>query len=286
LESEASKNYWRGKVIGSRATILGAGKMGQAGGGRPKVKSLKVVIGEEVTNGLKQTARAIGLPVKSVLLAGHVKVLSLLSGEQAVVTGVVSNGRPEEEGAEKALGLFLNSLPFAITLTDGMWRDLVKEVFDAEREMLPHRRYPLAEIQRLNAGEALFDVLFNYVHFHVYDSFKDAGDLEVVEGKHHETTNFTLVMNFGRDFDTGRIKLDCRYDETQIEDSTAERIGAYYSRVFEAMAQNLGRDRHNQALKLEPEVGQLEGEWRDRGGLFVEQPSNERGALPSDVECI
>jgi amino acid adenylation domain-containing protein len=287
LESEASREYWRGKVSGSSPTILGNGNRGaRLGRDHRRVKSLKLEMRDEVTKGLKQIARMIGLPLKSVLLAGHLKVLSVLSGEQAVVTGLVSNGRPEEEGADKALGLFLNSLPFAIKMTDGTWRDLIVEVFDAEREMLPHRRYPLAEIQKLNAGQALFDVLFNYVHFHVYDAFQEASDLEVVAGKHHETTNFTMVMNFGRDFETKNIKLDCKYDQTLIEDPQANRIGAYYLRVFESMAASLGAEHHNQVLMPEEEVYQLPGEWADRGGPFTEQTSNKRGARSSDVECV
>ena len=59
-------------------------------------------------------ARKLGVPVQAVLQAGWFKVLSLMSGQRRAVSCVTHNGRPEAEGAERSLGLFLNSLPMAV----------------------------------------------------------------------------------------------------------------------------------------------------------------------------
>ena len=62
-------------------------------------------------------------------------------GRDDVTTGLVVNGRPEVEDGERLLGLFLNTLPLS-TKVEGSWRDLIDAALDAERELLPRRRYP------------------------------------------------------------------------------------------------------------------------------------------------
>ena len=59
-------------------------------------------------------ARELGVPVQSVLLAAHFKVLAMMSGQARAVSCVTHNGRPESEGAERSLGLYLNSLPVSL----------------------------------------------------------------------------------------------------------------------------------------------------------------------------
>ena len=108
----------------------------------------EVPLAREVSDRLRQLAQSAGVPLKSVLLAAHLRVMSLLSGQSDVVTGLVTNGRPEEMDGERALGLFLNTLPFRLKLSGGNWVDLVKSTFEAEQELLAFRRYPMAQIQK------------------------------------------------------------------------------------------------------------------------------------------
>ena len=106
-----------------------------------------------------------------------------------VLTGLVSNGRPETRDSERALGLFLNTLPFRQRLSGGTWLDLVKATFAAERALLPYRRYPLARLQQTFGEQPLFETAFNFVHFHVYAGLQDAPGLEVLSGGGFQQTN-------------------------------------------------------------------------------------------------
>ena len=58
----------------------------------------------------------IGMPLKSVLLAGHLRVVSALAGATEVVTGLMANARPEAEDGARAVGLFLNTTPLRAEL--------------------------------------------------------------------------------------------------------------------------------------------------------------------------
>ncbi len=70
-----------------------------------------------------------------MFLAAHCKVLGLLSDQDEVSTGVVSNGRPEETDGDRVLGLFLNTIPFSLSLKDNTWMDLAQAAADMEREL-------------------------------------------------------------------------------------------------------------------------------------------------------
>jgi hypothetical protein len=137
-----------------------------------RFQSSHVQLSNDVSQKLAQLARATSVPLKNILLAAHIQVIATLSGRSDVVTGLVSNGRPEVADGERIIGLFLNTLPFRSQLNGGTWEDLIHETFAAELKSAPHRRYPLAQIQRDNGGQALFDTSFNYTSFNLKDQLE------------------------------------------------------------------------------------------------------------------
>ncbi|HET9307320.1 MAG TPA: condensation domain-containing protein, partial [Candidatus Sulfotelmatobacter sp.] len=163
LASEVSARYWDDRLSNSSSGQL-AGQQSRSGAIGP-VEHQEIPIPTAVVEQLVRLAETEKVPLKSVLLAAHLRVLTLLCGTSDVVTGMVTNGRPEQADGERILGLFLNTLPLGLQLPGGSWRELVQSTFAAEREMLPHRWFPLAELQK-QRGE-VFQAVFNYVHFHV-----------------------------------------------------------------------------------------------------------------------
>src|SRR5262249_6717203 len=168
-------------------------------------------IPEEVSNGVKQTARDCNVPLKSALLAAHLRVMALVSGNADVLTGVVSHGRLEEIDGERTLGLFLNTLPFRLSLTGGSWKELLQQTFAAEREALPFRRFPLAELLKSEPRNARLETGFNFNHFKVYEQLRVQGGVEVLGSRIFEQTNFTLGAIFSLDVATAQIHLQLNY---------------------------------------------------------------------------
>src|SRR5205823_5114135 len=116
----------------------------------------------------------------NVLLAAHMRVLSLLSAQDDVTTCVVSGGRPEGKDGERVLGLFINSIPFRQRLSGGSWRDLVLETFAREREALPYRRYPMAEMKLRHGGLRISETLFYFTHYHILSELQEQKNIEVL----------------------------------------------------------------------------------------------------------
>ena len=187
---------------------------------------------------LRKLAAEIGVPLRSVLLAAHVRVLAALAQERDVVTGFVTSARPEAIGAEQAMGLFLNTLPLRVEVDRGDWRGLIARSFAAELDAMPHRAFPLAEIQRLCGGEPLFEVAFNYVHFHAHQGLEQVEGIERIDSISHAATNFALLAHF--ELTPGRassLRLVFDYDPSILDAELLERIAGYYQTVLAAMVE-------------------------------------------------
>ncbi|MFP5263076.1 MAG: amino acid adenylation domain-containing protein [Blastocatellia bacterium] len=236
IQSEENNRYWADRLSGGHAAILARRAVPHQAGDVAQFVRRRVTISPQVSNGLKKLAQSAGVPIKSVLVAAHLRVVSLLSGEEDVITGLVSNGRPETIDGEKIIGLFLTTLPFRHQLRGGTWADLAREAFEVEKEMLPHRLYPLAQIQKGRGGQALFETCLNFTHMHVYQSLSNFKDVEVLNADAVTETNFTLMANFNVDLSSSQLELNIDCNATELCEGQVAEIAGYYGRALEAMA--------------------------------------------------
>ncbi|PYX84387.1 MAG: hypothetical protein DMG70_06540, partial [Acidobacteria bacterium] len=217
--------------------------------------------------GLMRLVHSIGIPLRSALLAAHIRVLAAFSGQTDVVTGYVSNGRPEQLDGDRVLGLFLNTIPVRLSCAGGRWRDLALEAFRVERESFPFRRFPLAEIQRLQKRNPLFEVLFSFTNFHIYNPLE--GKLQILHADGFEETNFPLVVTCSAATSGEDLKIRFVFDRSQISTRRAEALLRCWQTVLESMAQDPSLLYQDQCLLSESEKQLLLFEWNQ---TFVEYP--------------
>ncbi|MFZ1660558.1 MAG: amino acid adenylation domain-containing protein, partial [Paracoccaceae bacterium] len=115
-------------------------------GGALPDEPVRCDVEHELQTRLRDLAARLGLPLRSILLAAHLRVLALWGGTQDVTSGLVCHIRTEAPDSDKVLGLFLNTLPLRLHIQPESWRGLIKRVFEAELGLLAHRFYPLAQI--------------------------------------------------------------------------------------------------------------------------------------------
>jgi amino acid adenylation domain-containing protein len=197
-----------------------------------------IAIDEQIANPIRTLAKSAGVPLKTALLAVHLRVLAFLTGQNEVVTGNVINARPEIEDSQNLLGLFVNTVPFRIKLTSGIWLDFIQAVFRAEREIIPFRNFPLFEMQRLSEKRTLFDVAFNYVHFHVYEGLLNLPQVEVLNVDIFEETDFPFLVEFCLMPGTSALQLNLIYDVQQFDNAQVEQYGKYYQTALRELATN------------------------------------------------
>lgn len=230
----------------------------------------EVPIPVEVSAGLYSLAQEAAVPLKSVLLAAHLRVLSGLYGPD-VVTGFVTNGRPETHDGERTLGLFLNTVPFPQSLKGGSWRDLVQQVFQHELELLPHRRFPFALMQKQQQGQPLFEAIFNFTHFHIFErlqEFKTSG-IKVLEMQVFERTNFTLLADFNVNANNGQVLLTLKCND--LSAAQGKSLAGYYQTILTAMA--VGQQKLYQEVGLLPEEArrQILHTWNPEQTVFPQE---------------
>ncbi len=213
-----------------------------------RVRRIDLPIPDDVAAGLKALADSLGVSIKHVLLAAHLKTLGHLTGSISPVTGLLANGRPEVEGGERIVAPFVNLVPFCLDLSAGTFADLGRRAFIAESELLPHRRYPMAVLKKRYGGRDLFDTVFNFTHFHVYRRLRAlSGD--VLDATGNENTYFPLTVQANMNEDTGALGLAFDYQTSNFATDRVREIAAVYQRVLEIMARWPG-ERHDLQGKL------------------------------------
>ncbi|MGW4895990.1 amino acid adenylation domain-containing protein [Kitasatospora sp. NPDC004240] len=187
----------------------------------------------DLDEGLRRLAAGARTSLKSVLLSAHLKVMGSLTAETDFHTGVVYHGRLEAPGADRVLGMHLNTLPFPATRGARTWRELVERTYATETAIWSHRRYPLPAVQRA-AGNArdLLTVLFDHQDFHQVDT----GTVDTGGALDDGRNEFGLMAIAG----VGQISLGAAASTMSREN--LERLGAMYRLVLEAMAADADGD--------------------------------------------
>ncbi|MGW1696831.1 condensation domain-containing protein, partial [Streptomyces sp. NPDC002399] len=203
--------------------------------------------------GLRAVAARARVSLKSVLLAAHLKVLSMLTEETRFHSGLVFSARPEAPGAERVYGMYLNTLPFAFDADrERSWEGLVRDVFAHEAGMWEHRRYPMPAIQRDAGVERLLDVRFSYQDFdHVDTERVDVGDSSG-EG----ATEFGLAVSAV----SGHLLMTTHTHA--LSRHHADRLTALYEGVLTAMTRDPAGDARIVPLPADELRRQLV-EWND-----------------------
>lgn len=278
LESEDCRNFWLDKLTDSPFTKIPRWPVESVHKG---YQLLNVSISADLSDRLHELAKSLEVPLKDVLLAAHLRVVSLITGELDIVTGLVTNGRPEKDGGERVLGLFLNTLPFRMDLTEGTWAELIKQTFSAEQRMLPFRHYPLAEMSRILKKPVLFEIFFNFINFHVYQKSEGTNqNVQASEVAAFEQTNFPFLVQFSLEGKKKRLRLQLNYDTAQFSEAQLEAISGYFLTTLKTMVEEPEASYRSKSLISEAEQqkifqwkGSLKKKFRDLclHQLFAEQ---------------
>ncbi|MEU8967530.1 condensation domain-containing protein, partial [Streptomyces sp. NPDC048491] len=251
LESEADRAYWRRVTDGYARFSLPAAWAGDRTTARERYRVAVELRPFEA--GLRALAARARVSVKSVLLAAHLKALSLLTEESRFYSGLVFSARPEAPGADRVYGMYLNTLPFAFDGDrDRTWEELVGDVFDHEGGMWEYRRHPMPTIQHAAGVERLLDVRFSYQDFdHVDTKYIDLSDSSG-EG----ATEFDLAVSAV----SGYLVMTTHTHALSREN--ADRLTALYAAVLTAMSTDPAGDARMVPLPAAELERQLV-EWND-----------------------
>ncbi|NMO55196.1 amino acid adenylation domain-containing protein [Actinoplanes sp. TBRC 11911] len=221
MPAEASREFWRGVLNAGGFTPIPRWTLDA----EPAVAQLEATIPDDVAAAL----HGLAVPLGSVLLAAHAKVLAVLCGESEVVTGYVAGpaDRP---------------LPCRLTTDPHTWRTMLLDVHRAESELLSHRDFPVDDLRReLGRTGPSFETVF--------DPTGSAGDL----------ADDTVLWVGVRRHD-GRLVLRLRYRTEVLDEGCAGRIAGYHLAALALIAADADAEHKRQTLLSAEELSlQLDG---------------------------
>ncbi|WP_095139605.1 non-ribosomal peptide synthetase [Pseudomonas sp. Irchel s3a10] len=192
----------------------------------------------DVYQRLRTQARQAGVSVASLIHLAWARVLAATSGQQRVVFGTVLMGRMQGgEGADRALGVFINSLPLRIDVDAGVL-DAVRATHARLTALLGHEHASLALAQRCSgvaSPSPLFSALLNYRHSDESELLEPSSQawqgIETLANE--ERTNYPLTMSVD-DFGNG-LRLTGR----TVAQIGAQRICGYMQAALSGLLQAL-----------------------------------------------
>ncbi|MFJ6808471.1 amino acid adenylation domain-containing protein [Streptomyces anulatus] len=239
LEDRSKYDFWDTYLVGASLMRLPRVEVGEsADKGARDIVRLAVPVDVELSEAIKRFARDEGVPLKTVLMAGHMRVMSLYGGHADTLSYTVTNGRPEDTDGSTAIGLFVNSLAHRVAMPGGTWRDLVAASLASERATMPHRRLPMAELKRHQGNEPLAETLFFFTDYHVFrvlDRWRARGVHHVADELYGEST-FPFCGIFRLNRDTGDLEVRIEYDSLQFSAELMDSLSDAYVEVLTAMA--------------------------------------------------
>ncbi|APZ01573.1 non-ribosomal peptide synthetase [Burkholderia pseudomallei] len=193
----------------------------------------------ELSGALRGHARRLGVSAASMMHVAWGLVLSRTTGRQDVVFGTVLFGRMQGGAqSDRALGLFINTLPVRMRIAQTGVEASVKETHAQLAELMRHEHAPLVLAQRCSGVPAqtpLFTSLLNYRYGLRYraDAATPGGDdIELLSAR--ERTNYPLTLSvddLGQDFSL-TVQVSGHVDP--------QRVCAFMETALEQLAQALG----------------------------------------------
>jgi amino acid adenylation domain-containing protein len=225
VPTDAAREYWRDVLTTGGFTTIPRWTAYPVTG----VVEHEAPIPNDVAVTLHRLAGELAMPLRSVLLAVHAKVLAALAGEGEVVTGYVAlpGGGP---------------LPCRLSTRAGTWRSLLLDTHRVEAGLQRHRGFPVDGLRReLGLTGSSFETVF--------DPTGDGGDLAE-----------DVVLRVGVARRGGRLVLRLRYRTEVLDARCVDRIAGYHRTALTLMAADPDAEHGRQSLLSAEELRlQLDG---------------------------
>ncbi|MFC6336712.1 amino acid adenylation domain-containing protein [Pseudomonas sp. CCM 7891] len=191
------------------------------------VEEAHVPLDSALSLGLREQARQLGVSTASLVHLAWAQVLGQVSGRDEVVFGTVLLGRMQGgAGADRALGMFINTLPLRVSLGAVGVQAGVRATHARLARLLGHEHASLSLAQRcsgVSSALPLFSTLLNYRHSAPGEApgaspFAGAG-IEILSSE--ERSNYPLVLN------VDDLGVDFSLTVQGVAEVDVQRVGAY-----------------------------------------------------------
>jgi amino acid adenylation domain-containing protein/non-ribosomal peptide synthase protein (TIGR01720 family) len=255
---DRAEAFWRKVLKGFTApTQLRIGSLSNSatGSGEESIKLSPVT-----TVALQTLARQHKLTLNTVLQGAWAILLSRYSGEEDVVFGATSAGRPPAlVGSESMVGLFINTLPVRVQVSGNEL--LIPWLQKLQAQQLEAQQYeysPLVQVQgwsEVRRDLPLFESIFVFENYPVDASLKEwATEMQIHNIRSVESTNYPITFSVGV---STELSLKILYDCSRFDVATIRAILVHLKTLLEGIVVNPSRSLFSLPLLTKTEQNQL-----------------------------
>ncbi|WDG89569.1 amino acid adenylation domain-containing protein [Pseudomonas chlororaphis] len=239
------ETYFRERLADVDEPTAPFGRLEVQGDGQA-VTEAQLPLPAELAQAIRSQARRLGVSPGVLFHVAWAQVLAQTSGRDDVVFGTVLLGRLQGyAGAERAMGLFINTLPLRIALAGRGVQDVVLATYRELMALLEHEQAPLALAQRCS-GVALplplFSALLNYRHSVAGGSDMNWEGIRLLSSEERTNYPFTVsVDDLGEGFSL---------TAQTVEGVDPARMAAYLATAITGLVDALANEPERAALSL------------------------------------
>ncbi len=263
-----AENYWRETLQGfTIPTPLVVERLPQslpAGEVRTQYGEIEISLPLETTQDLQALARQHQVTLNTLVQAAWAILLHRYSGEEEVLFGATVSGRPADlPGSEAMIGLFINTLPIRVRISQQQsCLDFLKALQARQAELRQYEYSPLVRIQEwsdLPRGQSMFESILVYENYPVDASLREQrGSLEISDVHSVEQTNYPITLVAGSG---DRLALKIAYDGKRFDPETIRRMLGHLETLLGGMAAAPGQPVADLPLLTPAEERQILHEW-------------------------
>jgi amino acid adenylation domain-containing protein len=261
-----AKAFWQKNLEGFTVPtpLIVERSLGQSSHQQQNIEVRSQHLSAETTTTLKSFAQQHHLTLATLVQAAWGLLLSRYSGESDVVFGTTVSGRPPAlSGVESMVGLFINTLPARVKITDTTdlltWLRLLQQEY-IEREQYSYT--PLVDIQgvsEVTRTQLLFESLVVFENYPVNVTLQQLpGNLSIGELQDRGQTNYplTLLAIPGEE-----MTVKIYYDRDRFDANIIDRMAGHFLTLLEGITINPHRTPGELPLLTPAEQNLLLVEW-------------------------
>ncbi|MEH2279374.1 MAG: amino acid adenylation domain-containing protein [Nostoc sp.] len=261
-----AKAFWQKNLEGFTVPtpLIVERAIGQSSHQQQNIEVRSQHLSAETTTTLKSFAQQHHLTLATLVQAAWGLLLSRYSGESDVVFGTTVSGRPPAlSGVESMVGLFINTLPARVKITDTTdlltWLRLLQQEY-IEREQYSYT--PLVDIQgvsKIPRTQLLFESLVVFENYPVNVTLQQLpGNLSIRELQDRGQTNYplTLLAIPGEE-----MTVKIYYDRDRFDAKIIDRMAGHFLTLLEGITVNPHRTPGELSLLTPAEQDLLLVQW-------------------------
>ena len=265
-------NYWEDMLDGYDEAVT-IPPLQPKNNNKTESRTKEIYLKKTVTDDLKKMATEQHVTLNTVVEAAWGILLQKYNYCDDVVFGKVVSGRNAElPGIEKAIGLFINTIPSRVVSEAG--ETIVELVANMQKQALASMKYeysPLMEIQsRSLVGRNLIQTLFVFENYYIDEEAINEGlvDLNFTLEESREEVNYAMSMTVSMPKEELSLKL--MYDASVYTDEEAVSVLEHLEKLLEQMSVDQNVKVSDLEIVTESERDKITGEFNETKAEFPE----------------